>query len=1277
MNRLSRPSEQIDYQSLLKQGYLQLQTLQAKLAALEQARGEPIAIVGIGCRFPGGADGPERFWQRLRDGFDGIREVPPDRWDMDACYDPDPAAPGKIYARRAGLLDGVDTFDASFFGVSPRECESMDPQQRLLLEVAWEAIEDAGLSRDTLAGTQTGTYVGVMFHDYGHLIASAGLQHVDTYFGTGNGVAFLSGRLSYHLGLQGPSLVIDTACSSSLVAVHLACQSLRSGESDLALACGVNLILSPLSTLIMCKLRALAPDGRCKTFDAAADGYVRGEGCGVVVLKRLSDAMAKGDRILALVRGSAVNQDGASAGLTVPNGLAQQAVIRRALAGAGVTGRQVGYVEAHGTGTRLGDPLEARSMWAVLREGRGPDEPLTVGSLKTNVGHMEGAAGVGALIKTVLALQHSQIPPHLHFTTLNPLIAEEKIPLCIPTRLTPFPAIDGRRIAGVSSFGLSGTNAHVILEEAPVSAPTAAGPDRPAHLLCLSARSEAALNELVQRYGDHLAAHPDESFADVCFTVNTGRTPFEHRLAIVAANADECGRKLKGLLERADVSGTFRGQADPSSSAAATITKTSGDREWAAELERLAALYVRGGSIDWNAVYGNTPHRRVSLPTYPFQRQRYWIDLPAARPDAPAAPAEADGDAACLYETKWHAKPCDIAPGADIATSGDVLVLTDVWRAARDIAGQLESPERNVQVVVMRASGTDAHGGDRLIDPSQPAELASVVEEAVKAAPGRPLTVLYLWGLDTTRTAAGKVFAVMSELACVGLLHLVQALMKVRESRPVHLWVVTRGTQAASPDDRTVEPDGAMLWGFGRVISLECPDLWGGLIDLPSVASTDDGTRVAAAIQGRDVEDQVAYRGGQRYVPRLERCTASLPALPPSFRADAAYWITGGLGALGLQLAQWLIQCGARHLVLQGRKGLPDRRGWASLSADDGDVFRRVSAVRDLETLGATVEIVAADVADPAFVADARELLRRSRHPLRGVLHAAGVSGVQPLKEMTADELVSVLRAKVQGTWNLHELTREMELDFFVGFSSIASVWGSRGLGHYAAANAFLDAFARYRRACGLPALSVNWGPLAGGGMRLDEEQGRLRRVGIKVLAQSQFRRILGGLIQDDCTQVTVADVDWGVFKPIYQAQRPRPLLEHLEGVASGLPAESAGEPALTRERLAAVEPAQQRQSVEAYLLDQVARALKTSASSLDAAQPLTSFGVDSLMAMELQARVRVTLGVDVPIARFLEGRSIAQLSGNVVEGLQEGTSASLGPPVALPAQDDLVEGEI
>ena len=544
-----------------------------------ETKNEPIAIIGIGCRFPG-ANNPAAFWQLLRDGVDAIGEVPADRFDQRAFYDPDPSVPGKMNTRWGGFLEHVDQFDANFFGISPREAARMDPQQRLLLEVAWEALQDAGQVPERLAGTRAGVFIGVATNDYGRLQWND-LERVDAYAGTGNALSIAANRISYLFDFRGPSLAIDTACSSSLVAVHLACNSLRSGESTLALAGGVNLILSPAIAINFTKAGAMAPDGRCKTFDARANGYVRSEGTGVVVLKPLSKALADGDPIYAVIRGSAVNQDGRSNGLMAPNPLAQEAVLREAYRRAGVSPGSVQYVEAHGTGTLLGDPIEAQALGTVLRVGRLPEQPCAVGSVKTNLGHLEAAAGIAGLIKVALALSHREIPPSLHFETPNPHIPFDELSLRVQTALSPWPAESGPAMAGVSSFGFGGTNAHVVLEEAPATVRAMSDAERAsgAFLLPLSARSPEALRSLARAYNDFLAT-PDSlaSLADICYTASARLAHHDHRLAVTGNSPAQLIESLEAFL---------RGEARPG---------LSSGRKYSARRRKLVFVFPGQGS---------------------------------------------------------------------------------------------------------------------------------------------------------------------------------------------------------------------------------------------------------------------------------------------------------------------------------------------------------------------------------------------------------------------------------------------------------------------------------------------------------------------------------------------------------------------------------------------------------------------------------------------------------------------------------------------------------
>lgn len=511
--------------------------LKERLDAAESRAQEPIAVVGIGCRFPG-ASSVEEFTQLLDDGVDAISEVPRDRWDIDAYFDPNPDVPGTMNTRYGGFVSGIDQFDPAHFGISPREANGMDPQQRLFLEVAWEALEHAGIAPDSLAGTQTGVFLGMATIDYVSQVMQGGDGTLDLYSSSGGSHAVASGRLSYILGLHGPAVSIDTACSSSLVAAHLASQSLRVGECETAIVGGVNVICAPETTLMLSRARMMAPDGRCKTFDSRADGFVRGEGCGVLVLKRLSVAQASGDRVLAVIRGSAINQDGRSSGLTAPNGPAQEAVIKAALANAGVSASDVGYVEAHGTGTSLGDPIELQALGATYGVGRDERTAVIASSVKTNFGHLEAAAGVAGMAKAILALYRERIPSHLHVITPTSHVNWKTLGVRLPAAggeswrrgTTP-------RRAAVSSFGFSGTNGHVILEEAPAAAFAGdIGSGDRVRLLPISARTPTAVRELGGRYAAHLLAHPASPLADVCEAASSGRAQLTGSRAVVLAS---------------------------------------------------------------------------------------------------------------------------------------------------------------------------------------------------------------------------------------------------------------------------------------------------------------------------------------------------------------------------------------------------------------------------------------------------------------------------------------------------------------------------------------------------------------------------------------------------------------------------------------------------------------------------------------------------------------------------------------------------------------------
>lgn len=645
-----------------KKALLALRQMQSKLDTLENAKHEPITIVGMGCRLPG-ANNPQEFWQLLYNGKDAITNVPDERWQNELW--------GNLHHTQGGFVPHLKEFDPSFFRIAPREAASIDPQQRLLLEVCWEALENGAIPAEQIQGSQIGVFIGVAAIDYWHQLLSQQETEIDAYLTTGNTHSLASGRISHFFDFKGSSISLDTACSSSLVAVHLAIKSLRDRECDMALAGGVNRLISPKVSLNFSRAKMLSADSRCKTFDENADGFVRSEGSGIVVLKRLSDAIADKDNIRAILLGSATNQDGRTSSVTTPNSLSQQAVIKQALTNSRVEANQVGYLETHGTGTSLGDAIELEALSQIFKN----NEKIYLGAVKTNIGHLEAAAGIASLIKTVLALENQSIPANLHLDQPNSKVEWQDLPFQLPQVSVPWATKS--RIAGVSSFGFSGTNAHLVIQSADTVTTPKKSKDKPrdSYLFTISARNQKALDQLANKYIDFLQVNPDILIEDVCFTVNLGRSHFNHRLAIQVNSIADLQIKLAQYANQLESSGLWQGKANTNqrvelavniesphqdlqeliesvvenplvSGAIANVSwqigtnhtiknpgqqilietlTTSQKSNWEILVNGLGQLYISGVAINWQIFGELGGGKKICLPTYPFQRSIYWL----------------------------------------------------------------------------------------------------------------------------------------------------------------------------------------------------------------------------------------------------------------------------------------------------------------------------------------------------------------------------------------------------------------------------------------------------------------------------------------------------------------------------------------------------------------------------------------------------------------------------------------------------------------------------
>ncbi|GAV15989.1 SDR family oxidoreductase [Paenibacillus sp. chi10] len=1037
----------------LQLGSANLDPTVAATQSIRKINQRDIAIIGIALQFPS-ANGTEQFWGNLSNGLDCMKKLPQARLaDIQRYFSFKglPIDEVDLLKGEAGFLEELDKFDYGFFRLSPKEAQFMDPNQRLFLQTAWSAIEDAGYGGDRLKGSRTGVFVGFSSEaEYKRMVAEVDASDLTAAM-TGNLNSMLPSRISYLLNLHGPSMLIDTSCSSSLVSVHLACQSIRNNECDMALAGGVQTHIIPIRQT---KVGIESSNNRTRTFDESSDGTGTGEGVAAILLKPLYKAMNDRDVIYAVIKGSAINQDGNSISLTAPNTAAQEDVIVRAWRDADVDPATISYIETHGTGTKLGDPIEIEGIRRAFSRYTDRKQFCAVSAVKSNIGHLDNSAGIAGLIKAVLALQHKKLPPTLHVRRTNRNIAFEDSPVYVNDRLTEWES-EGVRRCGVSSFAISGTNCHIVLEEAPPSKPNAT--EHGKQIFTLSARSLTSLRRGILNYQTLLTQRPDISLADLCFTVNTGRSHWEYRLALVAENIEELRSKLQltstqDSLKTMGGESIFYGECRLSSQAEKQMVK--------ADLGNACRNYVEGADIDWGFLYEGKSNKRIPLPTYPFERNRCWLEIPETQEPF-------------YFETRWQ-KSAATYRKKDIPF-GITLILHDNSLKATELIDFLRS--KNERIIEVRVGDQFCQiDADQFVIGHDEKDYSKLMESMLLSKLGRVIHAMTLNPEHEIESLEDLQQA--QELGFYSLLHLSKALSLSALGHQVELVILSSYAQHVHEKQQYLHPHHTALFGLGKVIRWEEPMLQCRCIDIDMATSI---SQLANEMESDESEFQVAYRSGERFVERLAALADNQQAIEEiEIRENGVYVITGGLGNLGLKMARHLASKNNVHLVLINRFPIPLRSEWEKLLSKGNDVKRckQISAIQAIEALGSHVHAFAADITDYEQLEKVLADVRAQYGNITGLIHCAGIgvgmSGM-PIREDSRISYEAVMAPKVQGTWNLARATEQDELDFSLFFSSVITLIGSVGSGSYTAANAYLDSFSAFARRRGRKAITVNW----------------------------------------------------------------------------------------------------------------------------------------------------------------------------------------------------------
>jgi acyl transferase domain-containing protein/acyl carrier protein len=1055
-----------------------------------------IAIIGMSAKFPG-ADSIEAFWDNLRHGFDCISKIPASRRNDIDNYLNYLKSNGSINIDLKSVqydelayLNEIDKFDCQFFYISPREANLMDPHQRLFLETAWEAVEDAGYSGGKIAGSKTGIYVGYsgIANVYQRYIESIEPDALEIAM-AGNVPQIIASRLAYFLDLRGPALLVDTACSSSLVAVHLACQGIRCGECEMALAGSAKINLEPFASERNFGIRS--SDRRTRTFDDAADGYGIGDGVAAVLLKPLHKALMDGDRILAVIKGSAMNQDGRSNGITAPNPEAQADVIISAWENADIDPLTITYIEAHGTATRLGDPIEISGIQRAFQRFTNQKQFCAIGTAKSNLGHLDNAAGIVGLIKTILILKHHEIPPTIHFNHPNRNISFENSPVYVNTRLRKWKKENAECLmrCGVSAFGLGGTNCHIVLEEAPELLVERPEITNGVYILTLSAKNPSRLQDLIDHYQQQFNLNVNFDLRDICFTANTGRGHYSARLAIIIRTKEELTQKLNELkdIDQVKEQGFFYGncqliaeadgsnyeflkrkQQDLSVSANQKMLEfIQSNRTAAALLNEICELYVAGADIDWEQFYKGMGCRNVRLPIYPFERKRCWLEI-----DRLIKPIDEQADQRFYYVSKWESQE---APKINkVFPNGTILIFKDKLGISDQIIEKLKVQSWEVIEVIL--GETYSKNDNQFI-------IQSVLEDYQRLwseIKDHNITkIIHLSSLrDKSEITDLDELEDSQRKGVFSLLNMVKVLSNHNLAHEIDLVLVSEYVAAVTSNEKRTHPENATFFALGKTIRMENLYLKCRCIDMDHETSMD---LLINEIQSEYQAYQVAYRNGKRYIEVVtETVLSDLVDQPISIIENGVYLLTGGTGTIGLHMAKYLATKAKINLALINRSPLPEREQWESIIVDDNHPWNgKIKEITAIEQSGSNVLLYHQDISkrdEVEYIIS--DLKGKFDGKINGIIHSAGVGvgkGGLLLKDETETTFTESLAPKVKGTWLLDYFTQEVTLDFLVLFSSVITYIGGIGAGGYTTANAYLDAFTDYRNQLGKKTLTIHW----------------------------------------------------------------------------------------------------------------------------------------------------------------------------------------------------------